>query len=302
MTSRCFDVSWLALLCFLSLYLLPLAVYGVDDDDLAEKRVEVAMRMIGHEVLMSVGDCDSRVLPIKRVDNRYQISFEQAFGFDPENLISILEYVMTETQVAPSLLVETQQCETKEVVHIFEIGRLDPDVLACKGRVLPTDCYQLFVTIIDSNHPNAASDLPVITADHDANFISGKGLLFGITFVLGLAFLAYVLKKRAVTEDDPNLIQIGESQFDTKHLALSFENKTVDLSHKEAELLSLLHTSANETIEREVILKKVWGDEGDYVGRTLDVFISKLRKKLGADASIKIVNIRGVGYKLVYDN
>jgi DNA-binding response OmpR family regulator len=48
-------------------------------------------------------------------------------------------------------------------------------------------------------------------------------------------------------------------------------------------------------------LNKVWGDEGDYIGRTLDVFISKLRKKLEADSSIKIVNIRGVGYKLVMD-
>lgn len=298
MTTRCFDRSWFVLICFFSLCLLPLAVYGAYDEDLAEKRVEVAMRMIGDEVLTSVGDCDSRVLPIKNLDGRYQISFEHELGFDPEELILILQYVMTETQIAPALLVETEQCETKEVVHIFEIKRLHPDVLACKGRVLPTDCYQLYITIVDEN---AASELPVITAGNDSSFFGGKGLLFGITFVLGLGFLAYILNKKELTEVDPNLIQIGESQFDTKHLALSFENKTVDLSHKEAELLSLLHTSANEIIERETILKKVWGDEGDYVGRTLDVFISKLRKKLGADASIKIVNIRGVGYKLVYD-
>jgi DNA-binding response OmpR family regulator len=54
-------------------------------------------------------------------------------------------------------------------------------------------------------------------------------------------------------------------------------------------------------VERDEILNKVWGDDGDYVGRTLDVFISKLRKKLEADACVKIVNIRGVGYKLVVD-
>jgi len=46
-------------------------------------------------------------------------------------------------------------------------------------------------------------------------------------------------------------------------------------------------------------LANVWGDQGDYVGRTLDVFISKLRKKLEADTNVRIVNIRGVGYKLV---
>jgi len=62
-----------------------------------------------------------------------------------------------------------------------------------------------------------------------------------------------------------------------------------------------LPNAVNTTVEREVILNIVWGDEGDYVGRTLDVFISKLRKKLEVDSSIKIVNIRGVGYKLVTD-
>ena len=67
----------------------------------------------------------------------------------------------------------------------------------------------------------------------------------------------------------------------------------------ESDLLLLLYNEANQTVERDVILSKVWGDEGDYVGRTLDVFISKLRKKLEADPNVKIVNIRGIGYKLV---
>jgi hypothetical protein len=58
-------------------------------------------------------------------------------------------------------------------------------------------------------------------------------------------------------------------------------------------------SSVNATVERDDILKSVWGDDGDYVGRTLDVFISKLRKKLEADSNIKIINIRGIGYKLV---
>ena len=72
-----------------------------------------------------------------------------------------------------------------------------------------------------------------------------------------------------------------------------------ELTSKEADLLALLHASVNTTVERYVLLKNVWGDEGAYVGRTLDVFISKLRKKLEADPSIRIVNVRGIGYKLI---
>ena len=82
-------------------------------------------------------------------------------------------------------------------------------------------------------------------------------------------------------------------------MTLVFENKKIELTSKESDLLLLLHSSANATIKRENILKIVWGDEGDYVGRTLDVFISKLRKKLQRDPSIKISNIRGVGYRLI---
>jgi len=61
----------------------------------------------------------------------------------------------------------------------------------------------------------------------------------------------------------------------------------------------LLHASANSTIERDVILNAVLGDDGDYAGSTLDVFILKLRKKLETDESLTIVNIRGVGYNLI---
>ena len=67
-------------------------------------------------------------------------------------------------------------------------------------------------------------------------------------------------------------------------------------------MLKLLNESANTTVPKEVLLNKVWGDEGDYIGRTLDVFISKLRKKLEADPELKIINARGVGYKLIKKN
>ncbi len=84
-------------------------------------------------------------------------------------------------------------------------------------------------------------------------------------------------------------------------MELSFKGEAIELTSKECDLLQLLCDSTNDTVERETILKMVWGDEGDYVGRTLDVFISKLRKKLEGDSNIKIANIRGVGYRLVVD-
>jgi DNA-binding response OmpR family regulator len=97
------------------------------------------------------------------------------------------------------------------------------------------------------------------------------------------------------------MIGIGKFLFDPRTMQLSIDKESITLTSKEADLLYLLSSSANHTVERETILNKVWGDEGDYIGRTLDVFVSKLRKKLEADAKVRIINIRGVGYKLVLD-
>lgn len=73
----------------------------------------------------------------------------------------------------------------------------------------------------------------------------------------------------------------------------------IEFTGKECMLLKALYNALNTTLERDEILSIVWGDDGDYVGRTLDVFISKLRKKLESDPKVKILNLRGVGYKLV---
>ena len=94
---------------------------------------------------------------------------------------------------------------------------------------------------------------------------------------------------------------MGKYHFDKLNAELIIEEQRIELTSKEADLLMLLYDTVNTTVEREVLLNRVWGDEGDYIGRTLDVFISKLRKKLEFDTQVKIVNVRGVGYKLVMD-
>ena len=71
------------------------------------------------------------------------------------------------------------------------------------------------------------------------------------------------------------------------------------LTHREAELLFHLYEKRNKILDRSFILNKIWGDDDFFSARSMDVFISKLRKKLKQDSSIKIVNVRSVGYKLI---
>ena len=76
------------------------------------------------------------------------------------------------------------------------------------------------------------------------------------------------------------------------------ETKEINLSKKEVELLTIFVANPNKIIKREELSKQVWEDQGVFVGRSLDTYISKLRKKLSDDETIKLTNIHGIGYNL----
>ena len=96
-----------------------------------------------------------------------------------------------------------------------------------------------------------------------------------------------------------SLIEIGEYTFDNIKQTLTYNNKIQELTHRESDLLYHLYQSKNKVLERGYILNKLWGNDDFFNARSMDVFISKLRKKLQKDEKIKILNIRGVGYKLI---
>ena len=120
-----------------------------------------------------------------------------------------------------------------------------------------------------------------------------------VVLLVGVGLVVYINKRKP--KHNPEWISIGEYQFDKKGMKLIFKGKSEELSGKESDLLELFYANENKTLGRDFILNKVWGDEGDYIGRTLDVFVSKLRKKLEADPNLKIMNIRGVGYRFVIE-
>ena len=92
--------------------------------------------------------------------------------------------------------------------------------------------------------------------------------------------------------------KIGSFYFYPEQNKLVKEEKEIALSKKECELLALFVAHPNQIIKRDELTKRVWEDNGVFVGRSLDTYISKLRKKLKSDTSIKLTNVHGVGYKL----
>ena len=81
---------------------------------------------------------------------------------------------------------------------------------------------------------------------------------------------------------------------------LQHDDKEVELSHRETEILRMLVENRNDIVESKDILLKLWGDDSFFNSRSLHVFITKLRHKLSDDVNIRIINVRGIGYKMIY--
>ncbi len=273
--------------------------------DTHQKHTLVAMRMIGHQVLLSSGDYLSRVLPIEQEGDGYRIRFGADFALDPDQLVTTVDSVMRLTHIAKGYVLEVEQCETNQVAYSYVINdAIGPHEVACKSRMLPIGCYSILITLTDPDPTLAQLDntsalSPTLLATQGANMLWPALLALIAMGCIGLFMVLRKKKQAPMPKPSANTIAIGHYQFDARNMALWHNTTKDELTSKEADLLALLHASVNTTVERDVLLKKVWGDEGAYVGRTLDVFISKLRKKLESDPNVRIVNVRGIGYKLI---
>ncbi len=278
---------WIKLLKHLFALFVTLTLSSSVNAETDDQRIKIALRTIGHEFLLQLNDSTSRVLPIENIDGRYAVQFEREFSFEPDFLFIATFKELEESKIMDGYIVEVEECETKKVVHSFETNRSkNNDSLACKLRELPESCYIFYFTLIEGNQLKES-------------WIYKSWSNWYLIIILVIAAIAYLIKKKRSQKLKADLIDMGKFQFDQKGMSLHLKEQSIELSSKETDLLFLLFSNENKTLEREYILKVVWGDEGDYVGRTLDVFISKLRKKLEADSSLKIINVRGVGYRFV---
>ncbi|MFT5862992.1 MAG: DNA-binding response OmpR family regulator [Flavobacteriales bacterium] len=107
------------------------------------------------------------------------------------------------------------------------------------------------------------------------------------------------LLHRSLEQKKAETIAIGNYVFDFPKQVLRFRESEQNLTHRESHLLFHLCKNKNQVLDRSLILKKLWGDDDFFNGRSMDVFITKLRKKLKDDPNISIVNVRGYGYKLI---
>jgi DNA-binding response OmpR family regulator len=99
--------------------------------------------------------------------------------------------------------------------------------------------------------------------------------------------------------DNQTVFKIGKYTFDFNRQLLTMRGKEQKLTSKEAGLLRLLCTNVNQVLERSVALNKIWNDDSYFNARSMDVYIVKLRKYLKEDPSVELINVHGIGFKLV---
>lgn len=114
------------------------------------------------------------------------------------------------------------------------------------------------------------------------------------------ARISAILKRvSSHTESHFDDIKIGKLTFNPKMQILSKDDFSVSLTTKESDLLILLYKNKNDILERDHALKAIWGDDNYFNGRSMDVYIAKLRKYLKHDEQIQIINVHGRGFKLL---
>ena len=234
------------------------------------------------------------MLPVKQLPgNKFEVHFENLLSLQPDSIFRIINETAGQSSLPDDYTADVVECTSNEIVYSFVMSHIDSNIIVpCIGRTLPQGCYYISISFA----PSTPS-------------IPGRPWIVAIALLSLSAWPLYsYLKKRRYTSSEEemapvskNVLSIGNFIFHPDKRYLEIGDERIDLTDKESKLLHLLALSPNNTLDREKLQKEVWENEGVIVTRSLDVFISRLRKKLEKEPNARITNVHGKGYKLEID-
>jgi hypothetical protein len=255
------------------------------------EKINLALRRTAHHLLAEAGDSTVRIPPVQQTGQEtWLVRFERPFDYD--RLPVLLQASFDLHDIRETYDVAVLRCADGELQLGYNAQDYASDsTVPCGGRDVEAGCYNLqvtFATVPPQNDPLLPGML-------------GLFLLGGL-----LVVAVWVWKKRRpVPPSDPETAAVetpwlpfGNSRLDVANQVLLCGAVRHELTYREAKLLHLFAGSPNQLLERGHILQQVWADEGVLVGRSVDVFVSRLRKLLRDDPSVRIVAVHGVGYRL----
>jgi DNA-binding response OmpR family regulator len=218
---------------------------------------------------------------------------------DDSNLGTLLKNYLAAKNYEPSLFVNGNFALEAFSKKSFDLCILDIMMPEMDGITLANEIRQLDanVPIIFLTAKNQKEDIidgfKSGADDYVTKPFSMEELLYRIEAILRRTSNAVINKKE-------DFYVIGSYTFDTLKQFLVYKNQSIKLTTKESELLELLCRHRNEILERNYALKTIWIDDNYFNARSMDVYITRLRKYLSKDPSVKILNVHGRGYKIIY--
>lgn len=264
-----------------------LAFVPQEDTSFEKAKREVLLRRMGHELLLLSGDSISRVAPIQTIhENEYQIQFENQLTFTSDSLVALAQRLLNKDPYFSECIIKVYRCDSNTIVYSFAISKKNKnDLITCLGRKQAKACYTINVQFKPENKA------------YSSYIIWGSIGLF-VSLLLFVMIRKRYHQKQLVPNSNSNSYTLGLFEFKVPEQQLLFQESIIELTGTETRLLRLFAAAPNKTIARSVLQKEIWEDEGVIVSRSLDMFISKLRKKLENDPATNIVVVRSKGYRL----
>lgn len=252
------------------------------------ERVNLALRQSGHQLMTLNGDTKSTIPPVGQLtENEFTLRLDHPFRYD--TLPYLLSAAFADYDIPSDYQVALKNCETDTLIWGYNLLAVRKRDIACLDREPTTECG--IISVVFEKKPEAFSSKPVLAI--------GMGVL-GLLLAVQMFF--FPKKARETVEEaapvNSDVIKIGNTLFDQKNQTVTVNSRQKSLTYRESKLLHFFASQPSQVLEREKILSEVWEDEGVIVGRSLDVFVSRLRKILKDDKTLKISNVHGVGYRL----
>ena len=256
-----------------------------------QAKERIVLRQIGHQLLLQAGDNTSRVLPIKQLDGqKFQIRFETVFSFNPDSLVSIVKNTVAQNSLPEDYIVNVLECQSREVIFGFAVlKKEEKEIVPCLGREQEKQCYYINIQFSETNYLSIRKQYLLLI-----------GILIAVFLAVLLARFYFHRKQenKIIRASRTEELQLGSFYFNPKDQYLIDGDFRIELTQKEAEVLAVFVKTPNHLIDRTTLEAEVWGKEGVIVGRSLDMFISKLRKKLKNNQAVNIITVPRKGYRL----
>lgn len=247
-------------------------------------QVNLALRQAGHELLQAQKDSTTAIPPIRQSGSgEFLLQIENSFDYDL--LPSLLKKAFEDFEISQPYNVLVKSCDGDTVILGYNWASLERGNIPCQGREQSDHCAKVAVTFLEKTNKS------------EEQKTSFAWLILPLLTVLGFLVFRRIGSKPAEEKNDTQ-IALGQYSFDPGNQLLTIGEEKSTLTYRENKLLRLFADHPNEVLERAQIMSSVWEDEGVVVGRSLDVFVSRLRKLLKKDPSVQIKNIHGVGYRL----